>query len=86
MKVKKMKKPYEPSIISHFYRKNKMEDLMVMEDAERDARIDEYLDTYIASWLKRNKGKDLPTIPTSTIAMVRDKRTNVNKSPRIAKS
>jgi hypothetical protein len=86
MKVKKMKKPYEPSIISHFYRKNKMEDLMVMEDAERDARIDEYLDTYIASWLKRNKGKDLPTIPTSTIAMVRDKRTNINKSPRIAKS
>ena len=86
MKAKKMKKPYEPSIISHFYRKNKMEDLMVMEDAERDARIDEYLDTYIASWLKRNKGKDLPTIPTSTIAMVRDKRTNVNKSPRIAKS
>ena len=81
-----MKKPYEPSIISHFYRKNKMEDLMVMEDSERDARIDEYLDTYIASWLKRNKGKDLPTIPTSTIAMVRDKRTNINKSPRIAKS
>ena len=81
-----MKKPYEPSIISHFYRKNKMEDLMVMEDAERDARIDEYLDIYIASWLKRNKGKDLPTIPTSTIAMVRDKRTNINKSPRIAKS
>jgi hypothetical protein len=63
-----------------------MEDLMVMSDEERDIRIDEYLDTYIASWLKRNKGKDLPTIPISTIAMVRDKRTNVNKSPRIAKS
>ena len=81
-----MKKPYEPAIISHFYRKNKMEDLMVMSDEELMQRIDEYLDTYIASWQKRNKGKDLPPIQTSTIAMVRDKRTNVNKSPRIAKS
>ena len=80
-----MTKNYEPSIISHFYRKNKMEDLMVMSDEERDIRIDEYLDTYIASWLKRNKNKDLPTIPTSTIAMVRDKRTNVGKSPIIGK-
>lgn len=85
MKVTKMKKPYEPSIISHFYRKNKMEDLMFMSDEERDIRIDEYLDTYIASWLKRNKGKDLPTIPIATIAMVRDKRTNVGKSPIIGK-
>ena len=63
-----------------------MEDLMVMSDEELMQRIDEYLDTYIASWQKRNKGKDLPPIQTSTIAMVRDKRTNVNKSPRIAKS
>jgi hypothetical protein len=86
MKVKKMKKPYEPSIISHFYRKNTMEDLMVMDDAERDQKIDEYLDTYIASWQKRNKGKDLPTIPTSTIAMVRDKRTNADKTPRVGRS
>ncbi len=81
-----MTKNYEPAIISHFYRKNKMEDLMVMEDAERDTKIDEYLDIYIDSWLKRNKGKDLPTIPTSTIAMVRDKRTNISKSPKIIKS
>ena len=74
MKVKKMKKPYEPAIISHFYRKNKMEDLMVMSDEEHMQRIDEYLDTYIASWQKRNKGKDLPTIPSATIAMVRNKK------------
>jgi hypothetical protein len=82
MEVTKMKN-YEPAIISHFYRKNTMEDLMVMSDEERDIRIDQYLDTYIASWQKRNKGKDLPTIPTATIAMVRDKRTNISKSPRI---
>ena len=74
MKVKKMTKNYEPAIISHFYRKNKMEDLMVMDDVERDQRIDDYLETYIASWQKRNKGKDLPTIPSATIAMVRNKK------------
>jgi|LauGreDrversion4_2_1035121.scaffolds.fasta_scaffold2080019_1 DNA-binding Lrp family transcriptional regulator len=79
------KKPYEPAIISHFYRKNKMEDLMVMEDEEVMQRIDEYLETYIASWQKRNKGKDLPEIQTSTIAMVRDKRTNVRKAPIVGK-
>lgn len=67
-------KNYEPAIISHFYRKNSMEDLMVMDDVERDKKIDDYLDTYIASWQKRNKGKDLPTIPSATIAMVRNKK------------
>jgi hypothetical protein len=74
MKVKKMKKPYEPAIISHFYRKNKMEDLMVMSDEELMQRIDEYLEIYIDSWQKRNKGKDLPSIQTATIAMVRNKK------------
>lgn len=73
MEVAKMKN-YEPAIISHFYRKNSMEDLMVMDDVERDKKIDDYLDTYIASWQKRNKGKDLPTIPSATIAMVRNKK------------
>ena len=73
MEAAKMKN-YEPAIISHFYRKNKMEDLMVMDDAEVMKRIDEYLDTYIDSWQKRNKGKDLPTIPSATIAMIRNKK------------
>ena len=73
MKAAKMKN-YEPAIISHFYRKNKMEDLMVMDDAELMQRIDDYLETYIASWQKRNKGKDLPNIQTATIAMVRNKK------------
>jgi hypothetical protein len=73
MKAVKMKN-YEPAIISHFYRKNKIEDLMVMEDEEVMKRIDKYLETYIASWQKRNKGKDLPTIPSATIGMVRNKK------------
>lgn len=70
-----MKRSYEPAIISHFYRKNKMEDLMVMSDEEVMQRIDEYLETYITSWQKRNKGKDLPSIQTTTIAMIRNKKT-----------
>jgi len=47
---------------------------MVMSDEELMQRIDEYLETYIASWQKRNKNKDLPTIPSATIAMVRNKK------------
>jgi hypothetical protein len=74
MKVKKMIKDYEPAIISHFYRKNKMEDLMVMSDEKIMERIDEYLETYMNSWQKRNRGKDLPNIQTATIAMVRNKK------------
>jgi len=81
-----MTKEYEPAIISHFYRKNKMEDLMVMSDEEVMKRIDEYLETYIDSWQKRNKGKDLPDISVSTLAMVRNKRTNARKAPRITRS
>lgn len=81
-----MTKEYEPAIISHFYRKNKMEDLMVMSDEEVMKRIDEYLETYIDSWQKRNKGKDLPDISVSTLAMVRNKRTDARKAPRIIRS
>ena len=68
------KKPYEPAIISNFYRTNKMEDLMAMSDEERDIRIDQYLDRYIKSWESRNKGQNLPTIPSATINMIRNKR------------
>jgi hypothetical protein len=63
-----------------------MEDLMVMSDEEVMKRIDEYLETYIDSWQKRNKGKDLPDISVSTLAMVRNKRTNARKAPRITRS
>ena len=80
------KKPYEPAIISHFYRKNKMENLMVMSDEERDIKIDQYLETYINSWQNRNKGKNLPDLPKGTIADVRNKRTNINKAPTIGRS
>lgn len=68
------KKPYEPKIVSNFYRKNKMEDLMAMSEEERDIKVDEYLDSYIEYWQKKNKGLDLPDIPTSSINMIRNKR------------
>ena len=36
-------------------------------------------------WQKRNKGKNFPDISVSTLAMIRNKRTDYSKSPRIAR-
>jgi hypothetical protein len=86
MKVIKMaKRPYEPAIISHFYNSVSMEDLMVMSDEDTDKKINDYLDEYMDRWQKRNKGKNFPDISVSTMAMVRNKRTDYSKSPRIAR-
>jgi hypothetical protein len=48
--------------------------------------IDAHLEQYIEGWQKRNKGKDLPDLAKGTIADVRNKRTNISKSPRIVRS
>ncbi len=81
-----MKKQYEPAIISHFYNSVSMEELMVMSDKETDKKISDYLDEYMDRWQKRNKGKNFPDISVSTLAMIRNKRTNISKSPKIARS
>lgn len=80
-----MKRPYEPAIISHFYNSVSMEDLMVMSDEETDTKISQYLDEYMDRWQKRNKGKNFPDIAVSTIAMVRNKRTDARKAPIVGK-
>ncbi len=69
-----MTKNYEPAIIKHFWNGVTEEQVNNMSDEEVLQRIDAYLEKYIASWQKRNKGKDLPTIPSATIAMVRNKK------------
>jgi hypothetical protein len=62
-----------------------MEDLMVMSDEETDTKISQYLDEYMDRWQKRNKGKNFPDIAVSTIAMVRNKRTDARKAPIVGK-
>jgi len=76
-------KKYEAGIFSRFYKHNKIEDLMVMDDEEVMKRIDEYLESYIKGYQSRNPGKDLPNIQLGTWNDVRNKRTGVSKKPRI---
>ena len=83
MEVAKM---YEPVVVKSFWRKYKEEQIQAMTEEEVEQIVDAHLEQYITGWQKRNKGKDLPDLAKSTIAMVRDKRTDISKSPRIAKS
>ena len=53
-----------------------------MTDEEVLQLVDEYLERYIDSYVKRNPGKDLPNIG-STLAEIRNKRTNISKKPKI---
>jgi hypothetical protein len=48
--------------------------------------IDSHVETFMDSWQKRNKGKDFPDLAKGTIADVRNKRTNISKSPKIVRS
>ena len=75
----------EPGIVSRFWKHNAPELLNTMDDEQVLQLIDEYLDRYIAAYEKRNPGKDLPNIGT-TLAEVRNKRTDISKAPRIIKN
>jgi hypothetical protein len=79
-------KMYEPVVVKSFWRKYKEDQIQSMSDEEVNKIVDAHLEQYIEGWQKRNKGKDLPDLAKSTIAMVRDKRTNISKSPKIIKS
>jgi len=75
----------EPGLISRFWKHNTPEILNTMDDEQVLQLIDEYLERYITSYQKRNPGKDLPNIGT-TLAEVRNKKTNISKAPRIIKN
>jgi hypothetical protein len=79
-------KQYEPVVIKSFWRKYSEEEISSMSDDKVLQLIDEHLETFIDSWQKRNKGKDLPDLAKGTIADVRNKRTNISKAPKIVRS
>jgi len=77
---------YEPVVVKSFWRKYNEEQIQSMSDEEVMQIIDAHLEQYITGWQKRNKGKDLPDLAKSTIADVRNKRTNISKAPKIVRS
>ena len=78
-----MTKEYEPVIVKSFWRKHTEEELNTMSDEQIMQLVDFHVENFMDSWQKRNKGKDFPDLAKGTIADVRNKRTNVSKSPRI---
>jgi Mg2+/Co2+ transporter CorB len=76
---------YESVVVKSFWRKYNEEQIQAMSEEEVTKTIDAHLEQYIKGWQKRNKGKDLPDLAKSTIADVRNKRTNISKAPRIIK-
>jgi hypothetical protein len=80
MEVAKM---YEPVIVKSFWRKYNESELNAMSDEQVMALVDSHVETFMDSWQKRNKGKDFPDLAKSTIADVRNKRTNISKAPKI---
>lgn len=74
----------EPGLISRFWKHNNPSELNNMTDEQVLQLVDEYLDRYISSYVKRNPGKPLPDIG-KTLAEVRNKRDmSVSKKPRIS--
>ena len=78
-------KAYEPVIMKSFWRKHNEAELNSMPDEEVMKLIDSHVETFMDSWQKRNKGKDFPDLAKGTIADVRNKRTNIDKAPKIVR-
>ena len=77
---------YEPVIVKSFWRKHTEEELNAMSDQDVMELIDSHVEIFMDSWQKRNKGKDFPDLAKGTIADVRNKRTNISKSPKIVRN
>ena len=73
----------ECGLQSRFYKQHPVSKLMTMSDEEIMELVDQYLDTYIDRYLKRNKGQSLPAWSEMNMNDLRNKRTDVNKSPVI---
>ena len=78
-----MSKIKECGLQSRFYRQHPVSKLMTMTDEEIMELVDQYLDTYIDGYLKRNKGQSLPAWSEMSINDIRNKKTNISKSPVI---
>ena len=85
MKVKKMKKEYEPVIVKSFWRKHNEKELNAMSDEEVMQLVDSHVENFMDSWQKRNKGKDFPNLEKGTMADIRNKRTDARKAPIVGK-
>lgn len=73
----------EPPLISAFWKVHKVSDMMLLTIEEVDQAIDQWMEEYVARRIKIDKNWNFPSIPTKTLNDVRNKRTDLDKAPRI---
>ena len=72
----------ENAIINNFWRLNKVADFMNLTQEEADKKIDKWMQDFEARNIARNSTWWYPS-PVISIAKARNKRTNVDKRPKL---
>lgn len=67
----------------NFWKEHSVVDLSTKSPEELDAIIDEFFKRYQERNLKRDRNWWYPNIGKATIADIRNKRTNIDKAPKI---
>ena len=73
----------EAVVMTSFWKKYKVEDVMHMDHDEIEDILDAYLQEFEDKQRARKKDWWYPTINMTTLADIRNKRTKVDKAPRI---
>ena len=73
----------EAVVMTSFWKKYKVEDVMHMDHYEIEDILDAYLQEFEDKQRARKKDWWYPTINMTTLADIRNKRTKVDKAPRI---
>ena len=73
----------ENYVLRAFWKAHKVSDIIQLTPDELDAAIDAWLLSYETRQRKDDLGWWYPTVPESTLNDVRNKRTGVDKTPRL---
>jgi len=73
----------EPALISAFWRKYKVEDFMAMSPEEAEKVIEAWMLDYQERRIKQDRHWWYPPINTHTLNDIRNKRTGLDKTPRV---
>ena len=73
----------EPPLLTAFWKAHKVADMMLLTQEQLDAAIEKWLIEYAERRIKLDKTWDYPSIPIKTLNEIRNKRTNIDKAPRI---
>jgi hypothetical protein len=73
----------ENRVESAFWKYNKVEDIMLLTSTELDQLIDTWMQDYEDRQIKNDRSWWYPSVTTFTLNDVRNKRTGLDKKPKI---